>query len=69
MSFESGALNAMGVDICGTISGRNVDKFEKCGLTPVPGPETGAPIIEECPGPKKPGNSKITSHAWNNGGD
>ena len=49
MSFESGSLNAMGVGICGTISKRNVDKFGKCGFTPVPGPETCAPIIKECP--------------------
>jgi len=37
------------VDICGVISGKDVDKFEKCNLTPIPGPMTGVAIIEECP--------------------
>lgn len=37
------------VDMCGTLSGRDEDKFELCGFTSEPGPETGAPIIRECP--------------------
>lgn len=37
------------VDYCGVRSGRDVDKFEKCGLTPVAASEVSAPIIDECP--------------------
>lgn len=37
------------VDICGIVSGRDMDKFQQCGLTPSEGPRTGVPIIEECP--------------------
>ncbi|MGZ3706426.1 MAG: flavin reductase family protein [Bdellovibrionota bacterium] len=33
---------------CGNTSGRSVDKFQTCGLTPLPGTEVKAPIIEEC---------------------
>jgi flavin reductase (DIM6/NTAB) family NADH-FMN oxidoreductase RutF len=36
-------------DFCGTVSGRNVDKFEAAGLTPVPSEKVKAPAIEECP--------------------
>jgi flavin reductase (DIM6/NTAB) family NADH-FMN oxidoreductase RutF len=32
----------------GNSSGRDVDKFEAFGLTPVPGREVDAPLIEEC---------------------
>lgn len=32
----------------GNCSGRKVDKFEKFGLTPVPGDKVGAPLIGEC---------------------
>jgi flavin reductase (DIM6/NTAB) family NADH-FMN oxidoreductase RutF len=35
------------VDI-GNCSGRDVDKFERFGLTPVPATEVGAPLIKEC---------------------
>lgn len=37
------------VDLCGTVSGKFGDKFERSGLTPVPGTEIKAPIIDECP--------------------
>lgn len=37
------------VDICGTTSGRNVDKFKLCGFTPFEGKHTGIPLIKECP--------------------
>ena len=37
------------VDFCGVRSGRDLDKFAKCGLTPVPASEVSAPIIDECP--------------------
>lgn len=36
-------------DYCGTVSGRDVDKFTACGLTPVQADEIGAPLIKECP--------------------
>nr|HDO80375.1 flavin reductase family protein [Candidatus Bathyarchaeota archaeon] len=34
--------------LCGTISGRNFDKFSEAGLTPAPARRVRAPIIEEC---------------------
>lgn len=36
-------------DFCGVRSGRDVDKFKETGLTAVPGPATGCPMIEESP--------------------
>jgi flavin reductase (DIM6/NTAB) family NADH-FMN oxidoreductase RutF len=33
---------------CGETSGRDVDKFELTGLTPVPAREVRAPLIKEC---------------------
>ena len=32
----------------GNCSGRDVDKFEKCGLTPVPSKRVAPPLIVEC---------------------
>ena len=37
------------VDFCGVRSGRDMNKFEKCGITPVSASEVGAPIVEESP--------------------
>ncbi len=37
------------VDYCGMVSGRDVDKFEKTGLTPIPASRVKAPLIKECP--------------------
>lgn len=37
------------VDFCGTVSGQDMDKFAKTGLTPVPGLKVRAPVIGECP--------------------
>jgi flavin reductase (DIM6/NTAB) family NADH-FMN oxidoreductase RutF len=37
------------VDACGIVSGRDVDKFSKTGLTPIPAQEVSPPLIEECP--------------------
>jgi len=37
------------VDLCGTVSGRDGDKFARAGLTPAEGEAVGAPIIVECP--------------------
>jgi flavin reductase (DIM6/NTAB) family NADH-FMN oxidoreductase RutF len=34
---------------CGRTSGRNVDKFEETGLTPIPASVVRAPLIAECP--------------------
>ena len=34
---------------CGRISGREVDKFQAAGLTPVPAAVARAPLIAECP--------------------
>jgi flavin reductase (DIM6/NTAB) family NADH-FMN oxidoreductase RutF len=48
-------VNIAGVDImpeadyCGITSGRNVDKFKKTGLTPLPSKFIPSPIIKECP--------------------
>ncbi|HYL79707.1 MAG TPA: flavin reductase family protein [Candidatus Acidoferrum sp.] len=37
------------VDFCGTVSGQNLDKFAKAGLTPMPGLKVRAPLVQECP--------------------
>ena len=37
------------VDYCGHASGREVDKFQACGLTPVPASKVGVPLVAECP--------------------
>ncbi|MFQ6040699.1 MAG: flavin reductase family protein [Candidatus Poribacteria bacterium] len=37
------------VDRCGTMSGREVDKFSKVGLTPIPASKVNPPLIAECP--------------------
>ncbi len=44
---RGGLLKA--TDFCGTHSGKNVDKFADCGLTPVKSSKVNAPLIEECP--------------------
>jgi flavin reductase (DIM6/NTAB) family NADH-FMN oxidoreductase RutF len=36
-------------DICGHVSGRDVDKFATNGLTPEPASEVKTPLIAECP--------------------
>jgi flavin reductase (DIM6/NTAB) family NADH-FMN oxidoreductase RutF len=38
------------VHLCGTVSGRNRDKFKEAGLTPLPASKVKAPLIEECIG-------------------
>ena len=40
---------AFATDYCGVVSGRDVDKFEKLGLTPLQGKVVKAPLIEESP--------------------
>ena len=37
------------VDRCGTVSGREIDKFAEFGLTPVPAEKVRPPLIAECP--------------------
>jgi len=37
------------VDICGTASGRDIDKFEVTGLTPIKSEHVKPPSIKECP--------------------
>ncbi len=39
---------AAAVNLCGTVSGRDHDKFQEAGLTLIPGREVRAPIIAEC---------------------
>ena len=36
-------------DLCGVTSGREADKFERFGLTPVPASQVSVPLIAECP--------------------
>jgi len=53
---EQFAINVPGisllkaVEICGTVSGRDVDKFKKAGITPVDALEIDVPLVEECLG-------------------
>lgn len=37
------------VDYCGQVSGRDVDKWAACGLTPTPARKIRTPLIAECP--------------------
>jgi len=37
------------VDLCGSLSGKEKDKFAAAGLTPLPAAVVGAPLVEECP--------------------
>lgn len=37
------------VDYCGMVSGRDVDKFQATGFTPLPASRVRAPLIKECP--------------------
>ena len=36
-------------DICGTLSGRDIDKFKRCGFTAIKSSKISAPLIKECP--------------------
>lgn len=40
---------AYATDYCGIISGRDVDKFEKMNLTPIPADIVGVPLVGESP--------------------
>ncbi len=44
---------------CGTVSGRDVDKFEHCGLHEVAGSQIKAPLVKECIGAIE---CRLTSH-------
>jgi flavin reductase (DIM6/NTAB) family NADH-FMN oxidoreductase RutF len=37
------------VDYCGNASGRDVDKWTACGLTPTPASQVRVPLVAECP--------------------
>jgi flavin reductase (DIM6/NTAB) family NADH-FMN oxidoreductase RutF len=37
------------VDYCGHVSGRDVDKWSACGLTPAPAGKVRTPLIAQCP--------------------
>lgn len=36
------------LSFCGSRSGRDVDKFKECGLTPLPGRILSTPLVKEC---------------------
>ena len=36
------------VKLCGSVSGKDADKFKESGLTPVKGKKVKAPLIKEC---------------------
>ncbi|MBR1692498.1 MAG: flavin reductase family protein [Lachnospiraceae bacterium] len=40
---------AFAADYCGVVSGRDVDKFARLGLTPLKGQQVSAPLIAESP--------------------
>lgn len=40
---------ARATDWCGMVSGKNTDKFAKCGLTAAPALKVKCPIVAECP--------------------
>ncbi len=40
---------AYATDFCGVKSGRDIDKFKECGLTPIKGCHVQAPMIQESP--------------------
>ena len=40
---------AAAVDFCGSVSGRDVDKFRAAGLTPLPGRRVSCAVVAECP--------------------
>ena len=40
---------AFATDYCGVVSGRDVDKWQRTGLTPVPGTKVSVPYIKESP--------------------
>jgi len=48
VNLPSAAI-AEAVDLCGHVSGRDVDKFQAAGLTPLPASQVKPPLIAECP--------------------
>ncbi|MFV1965346.1 MAG: flavin reductase family protein [Pirellulaceae bacterium] len=48
VNFPTASM-ARTVDCCGSVSGRDVDKFAEFGLTPVPAKKVKPPLIAECP--------------------
>jgi flavin reductase (DIM6/NTAB) family NADH-FMN oxidoreductase RutF len=47
-TVNAGGVSAKAVEICGTISGRNEDKFKTAGITAAQAKKVKAPIIKEC---------------------
>jgi flavin reductase (DIM6/NTAB) family NADH-FMN oxidoreductase RutF len=43
------ASQVWALDYCGSVSGREVDKFAACGLHASPASRVGSPLVEECP--------------------
>lgn len=43
------ASRVRAVDLCGTLSGKDVDKFALTRMTPTPGLKVRPPLIQECP--------------------
>lgn len=39
----------METDYCGTVSGKDIDKFKQTKFTPLPATKVKAPLIKECP--------------------
>lgn len=37
------------VDFCGTVSGKDHDKFKETGLTPIPAAKVSPPLVKQCP--------------------
>lgn len=48
VSFPLGHNLKRELEICGTRSGRDIDKFQACTLTPQPGRKVETPVIGEC---------------------
>lgn len=48
VSFPLGIDLKKELMICGTKSGRDIDKFRECGLTAQPGQEMATPVIGQC---------------------
>lgn len=49
VNIPTKGMDAKAFDICGTLSGRDIDKIKEAGLTLVPGEAVSAPAIKEFP--------------------
>ena len=48
VSFPASGQLAKELSICGTKSGRDIDKFSECGFTPIESATVVAPLIDKC---------------------